>query len=271
MSTPSRSIHPGRRRYALGAVLAIAAALVVTGAARAVGPASDVARVELELDAVVRTRKALGVRLTEREAALTGRVRALYKLTRAGTAPLWLDAAERGALANRRAAARRFLVRDLEERQILRAEIADAAVAERRLADELSLLAGAGAPVVAYWSMRQPTPGAIVGLYGARVDAATQARLVRRGVEFGAAPGAPAVAPFRGRVVHAGPLRGLGEVVVLDRGDGVMAVVGGLASLSVSVGDELTRSTPLGAIAGTRVYFELRRHGRPVDPTLFFE
>ncbi len=75
-------------------------------------------------------------------------------------------------------------------------------------------------------------------------------------------------APADARVDHAGPLSGWGEVVILDLGGGWRAVVAGLDTVSVEVGERVEGGQSLGsADDGGEVYFELRREDRPVDPS----
>ncbi len=79
--------------------------------------------------------------------------------------------------------------------------------------------------------------------------------------------GQAASAPAAGTVAYAGPLDGWGQVVILDLGPGWRAVVAGLDSLDVDVGQRVAAGAPLGrAGRDGETYFELRRGDRPVDP-----
>lgn len=74
-------------------------------------------------------------------------------------------------------------------------------------------------------------------------------------------------APASGVVAYAGPLRGWGQVVILDLGPGWRAVVAGLEDLSVENGARVGDGAPLGRSAPDgEIYFELRRDERPIDP-----
>lgn len=78
-----------------------------------------------------------------------------------------------------------------------------------------------------------------------------------------------------GRVVHVGPVRGLGNTVVLDHASGWYTVYAGLADVSVTVdavvreGDLLGRAERAPGDDATRMYFELRRGPVAVDPAPF--
>lgn len=83
---------------------------------------------------------------------------------------------------------------------------------------------------------------------------------------------AEARAPAAARVVHAGPLSGWGEVVILDLGPGWRAIVSGMDSLSVQTGDTVTDGQTLGRSGPDgELYFELRRDERPIDPGAWLE
>lgn len=83
---------------------------------------------------------------------------------------------------------------------------------------------------------------------------------------------AEARAPAAARVVHAGPLSGWGEVVILDLGPGWRAVISGMDSLSVQTGDTVTDGQTLGRSGPDgELYFELRRDERAIDPGPWLE
>lgn len=83
---------------------------------------------------------------------------------------------------------------------------------------------------------------------------------------------AEAHAPAAARVVHAGPLSGWGEVVILDLGPGWRAIVSGMDSLSVQTGDTVTGGQVIGRSGPDgELYFELRRDERPIDPAPWFD
>ena len=108
-----------------------------------------------------------------------------------------------------------------------------------------------------------PVDGRLVTGTGEISDSGVHAR----GLTFAAAAGAPAVAPRSGRIAFAGPLRGYGEVVIVDHGGGWTTTVTDLAGLAVKRGDRVNAGQPLGRTAGGEVTVELRKDGRPVPIT----
>jgi septal ring factor EnvC (AmiA/AmiB activator) len=150
------------------------------------------------------------------------------------------------------------------------AELAGTRAFQASLARRLAELPGpaprpGGAPAAragrAYYLL--PVEGRLVTGTGEISDAGVHAR----GLTFAAPAGAPAVAPRAGRVAYAGPVRGYGEVVILDHGGGWTTTLTNLADLAVRRGDSVTARQPLGRTAGGEVMVELRHNGRPVPIT----
>ncbi|MCG3173655.1 MAG: hypothetical protein GMKNLPBB_01854 [Myxococcota bacterium] len=83
----------------------------------------------------------------------------------------------------------------------------------------------------------------------------------------------PVLSAFKGRVVFSGRFRGYGNLVIVDHGDSIHTLYAHLAESAVEVGDELAAGAVLGVMGdsgspdGIKLYFELRRHGKPVDPS----
>ena len=76
-----------------------------------------------------------------------------------------------------------------------------------------------------------------------------------------------------GRVVFAEWLRGFGNLVILDHGDGYLSVYGNNESLLRNLGDKVVTCGDVIAEVGNTggnsepgLYFEIRFQGRPLDP-----
>src|SRR5262249_51340679 len=184
------------------------------------------------------------------------------KMPRFGGRPNWVGPGARADARRRRGAARRVILRDLEERRLLRAELTavdgDLARIDR---DEARAREMAAAPVPE-GSLVRPVPCDVVASFGRYDDEHTHVRLFRRGVALCVhTPEVVAAAP--GQVLYAAAVRGMGLVVILDHGQGVVTVTGGLASTALERGDLVAAADPVGRAAGPRIYFEVRRGGRP--------
>ncbi|MEH6698881.1 MAG: peptidoglycan DD-metalloendopeptidase family protein [Brevundimonas sp.] len=82
------------------------------------------------------------------------------------------------------------------------------------------------------------------------------------------APGQAVVAPLEAEVIHAGPLDGWGQVVILDAGPGWRVVLSGLAARDIATGDRVQAGQRLGlGHDSLPVMLELRREELAVDPS----
>lgn len=93
-------------------------------------------------------------------------------------------------------------------------------------------------------------------------------------ISTGRASGVTPIMPFKaGRVVETHYTKqGLGNHVIIDHGEGLSSVYAHLASITVKVGQEANTATILGyegstgTSTGTHLHFEIRLHGRSVNP-----
>ena len=78
-------------------------------------------------------------------------------------------------------------------------------------------------------------------------------------------------APASGRVMFAEPFRGLGQLLIIDRGGGYHIVLTGLTRLDVRRGASVVAGQSVGEIVAredgpARLQLELRHRGLPIDP-----
>jgi septal ring factor EnvC (AmiA/AmiB activator) len=220
--------------------------------------------------------------------ALRTQVRALYRMTRSGLAPVagGFESVLRHVSRMRRL--QRLVERharhlgELEQRsQGLRAERARVAQELERSRTRLSALQvdGVGAPSIASLtpgsaSSYSHQPAGFEGMQGVHVvDAdpsegfeSQHGRLAspvtgdiqivssRRpesdgpGLELRAPVGTPVRAVSAGRVAFSDRYGSYGRLVILDHGDGYYTVYGGLGAVEVRVGDDLSRQARIGSI-----------------------
>ncbi|HKU42604.1 MAG TPA: peptidoglycan DD-metalloendopeptidase family protein [Polyangiales bacterium] len=237
----------------------------------------------------------LEVRQMQARQTLRTRVRALYRITRAGMAPVagGFDAVRRHVARIKRMT---LLVRaDLHALQALEAR-------ERGLRAQASAAASSRASAALQATPRQlsvrPLPAAAAAatraasggaFYGIRFSddntdtgfATKQGKLAapvggevrvvdaRRsesagsGVEFQAPAGTSVRAAAAGRVAFADRYGSYGRLVIVDHGDGYYTAYGGLGGVDVRVGDDVSAYARLGTIAAEggmpALYFEVRK------------
>ncbi|RMH40722.1 MAG: peptidase M23 [Deltaproteobacteria bacterium] len=118
-----------------------------------------------------------------------------------------------------------------------------------------------------------PVAAPLSSTFGERVDPIEGDRRFHAGVDLAAPEGTPVVAAGAGTVVRAGPAGGYGNLVVVDHGGGVHTRYAHLSDIAVQVGDRVAAGARIGAVGATgratgpHLHFEVRRDGRPVDPT----
>lgn len=90
------------------------------------------------------------------------------------------------------------------------------------------------------------------------------------GLEIAVPPQTPVQAVWSGRVLYASPLKGFGNLMVLDHGDKYYTLYAHADRFARKVGD-LVATGEVVAFSGHEgrdaVYFEIRHRGQPVDPT----
>jgi septal ring factor EnvC (AmiA/AmiB activator) len=121
--------------------------------------------------------------------------------------------------------------------------------------------------------MRLPVRGEVIARFGTvrKTEAGVNAP-TWKGVLIRAPQGTDVRAAAAGRVVFADWLRGFGNLLILDHGDGVLTVYGNNESLLRSVGERVEADEVIAAVGNTGgntesgLYFEIRFEGRPIDP-----
>lgn len=118
-------------------------------------------------------------------------------------------------------------------------------------------------------TLRLPVEGVIGNRFGAPRP---ETGIAWKGIFIRAPEGAPVKALADGRVVFADWLRGFGNLLIIDHGDGYMSLYGYNQSLYKQTGDKVAAGQVVSAAGDTGgqgesgLYFEVRYQGKPVDP-----
>jgi septal ring factor EnvC (AmiA/AmiB activator) len=121
--------------------------------------------------------------------------------------------------------------------------------------------------------LQWPVAGRIIQPYGAKHASGD---LQSSGVLIATVAGADVHAIANGRIAFADWLRGFGLLLIIDHGDGYMSLYGHNRSLYKDVGARVKRGEVVAAAgsSGGRtqdgLYLELRKDGRPFNPTAWF-
>lgn len=136
------------------------------------------------------------------------------------------------------------------------------------IADVPSVLAGSEP----FGSRRGRVPWPLVGRLDARFGSPGADGRTLEGLVIGAEAGREVRAVGHGRVAYADWLKGYGLLAIVDHGDGWMSLYAHNEALLRDVGDWVESGDAIatvGSSGGRRdvaLYFELRRHGQPIDP-----
>lgn len=108
-----------------------------------------------------------------------------------------------------------------------------------------------------------PVPGKVIGGF---VDGSN------KGVDIGGKLGDPVLASAAGKVIYAGSgIRGYGNLLILQHVGGTSSVYAHNSKLLAKEGQQVPRGAKIAELGNTdadqpKLHFEIRRHGKPVDP-----
>lgn len=129
---------------------------------------------------------------------------------------------------------------------------------------------GSGNNMPSIW----PVAGAMRGGFGVRRNPfGGSSSEFHKGQDIHATYGAPVIATADGVVVLAGWLRGYGQVVYVDHGNGISTRYGHLSRIDATVGQVIKRGDQLGLVGSTgrstgpHLHYEVRVDGQATNPT----
>jgi murein hydrolase activator len=244
--------------------------LLSTPDIRRIGQASRTvaALAKMDHDRVVSHQSTLSELKTAR-ATLQERQKAL-KVVRA-------DAEKAQSSLQRAAQARSDLIRDIDRRRDLNAQLAgELQASQQKLQAALRDLAN-GSPAVEVAALpfrpfrgdlNWPATGAVLRRFGRTAGTAGSGS---KGIEIAASEGSEALAVHDGVVAFADTFVGFGNLVILDHGSRTYSLYGDLLDVAVKKGGRVQQGQPVGAVGPTPsgptgLYFEVRVDGEPVDP-----
>ncbi len=121
-----------------------------------------------------------------------------------------------------------------------------------------------------------PVAGPIVSGYGRVKNPRFATFTFNNGIIIEAGSGKAVRSVYDGKVVYAGWLKGYGQLMIVDNGDGYYTLYAHLQKFlkergqAVSKGDEIALVGDSGAESRPGLYFEIREHGAPRDPLKWF-
>ena len=120
---------------------------------------------------------------------------------------------------------------------------------------------------------RLPARGRLSSRYGMRRHPTTGRHKLHTGHDIAAPHGSPIRAARAGRVLWAGWKKAYGNTVIVDVGGGMTTLYGHASRLHVSPGQPVKAGEMIGQVGSTgfstgpHLHFEIRKNGRPVNPS----
>ena len=90
-----------------------------------------------------------------------------------------------------------------------------------------------------------------------------------RGIKIGNGAGQNVLAAATGQVIHIGPLRNHGTVVIVQHSPKYLTAYGQVQSVLVSKGQNIQRGQPVAVTGSQPLYFEIRSSGTPQNPAQY--
>jgi len=127
-------------------------------------------------------------------------------------------------------------------------------------------------------SLPMPVSGALMGLfgnYGSKKD--YNIKNFRKGVIISTKLGTPVRAVSDGRVIYASWFKGYGNIVIIDHGEHYYTVSAQLEEVLKKPGAIVVKGEAIGTVgdvgsfSGPGLYFEIRHHGKPLNPIPWFK
>ncbi|HYG89834.1 MAG TPA: peptidoglycan DD-metalloendopeptidase family protein [Azospirillum sp.] len=243
--------------------------------ARTLAARAGLSQREGEIAALVARREELSRQTDEERLAIAQHMARLG--SQAGDLRQLMERVEAERRATIETAAKREAERLEAERKLALQKEAERKEAERKLAAQKDVERKAKAEIVAVQrppdapilngGLRMPAGGHVTVRYG------EQDRFggTSRGMTISARPGTPILAPYAGSVMFAGPFRGYGQILIVEHSNGYHSLIAGLGRIDTSVGKHVATGEPVGLMPSSAdgnpdLYFELRRHGQPINP-----
>jgi septal ring factor EnvC (AmiA/AmiB activator) len=117
-----------------------------------------------------------------------------------------------------------------------------------------------------------PVRGRIVSSFGAYNDPKYNIENFKSGIDIQTDRGEPVRAVSNGKIIYSGWLKGYGNMIIIDHGKNYYTVYAHLEETFKSKGDVveieevIATAGDAGSLSSPGLYFELRHHGKPVDP-----
>jgi len=120
--------------------------------------------------------------------------------------------------------------------------------------------------------LEMPLQGKIITSYGPSRNSDSSSFTFESGIDIKAKRGEPVRSVFKGEVLYAEWLKGYGNLIIINHGDNFYTLYAHVQEFFKKKGERVDTDEVIalagdtGSIRGACLHFEVRHHGRPVDP-----
>ena len=120
--------------------------------------------------------------------------------------------------------------------------------------------------------MTMPVQGSIISRYGPARNDDADTFTFQSGIDIKVDRGEPIRSVFGGKVLYAEWLKGYGNLIIINHGDSYYTLYAYVEEFFkrkgelVDAGEVIATAGDTGSIKGTCLHFEIRHHGKPLDP-----
>ena len=117
-----------------------------------------------------------------------------------------------------------------------------------------------------------PVKGKIINLFGPYKNPKYNITNFRSGIDIKADHGEPIRSVFKGNVIFSDWFKGYGNMIIIDHGNNYYTVYAHMEETfkskgdTVDAGDVIATVGDTGSMTGSKLYFEVRHHGKPMNP-----
>jgi len=120
--------------------------------------------------------------------------------------------------------------------------------------------------------LNRPVNGRIISLYGPYKNSKYNITNFRSGIDIEADIGEPVRSVYKGKVLYSSWFKTYGNMIIIDHGKNYYTVYAHLEEIfkakgdDVETGEVIATAGDTGSMTGAKLYFEVRHHGKPVNP-----
>lgn len=120
--------------------------------------------------------------------------------------------------------------------------------------------------------LKMPVKGKITCFFGRHTNSQRKTVNFKTGIDIKADRGEPICSVYDGQILYSSWFKGYGNMIIIDHGNHFYTVYAHAEELFKAKGDYVEAGEVIatvgdtGSMIGPKLYFELRHHGRPVNP-----